>query len=258
MEKLSFQFQTQLNMSQPIHSHSFALRILPSSDEVQTICALNWQVLPAGNVCLNRDCFGNRYCMGSVLVPHQTFAFQVSGVAFVDGKVKRREGLHPIYRYESRLTHIGSGLHSFNEACCRAFNGGALERAVQLMQLVYDSMCYQPGVTGIKTTAEESFSLHAGVCQDYAHILIALCRKNQIPARYVAGMMRGEGATHAWVEIYDGGCWYALDPTHNRIVDDGYIKLAHGRDYQDCAIDRGCFKGYALQEQHVSVTVRAI
>lgn len=245
-------------MSQPIHSHSFALRILPSSDEVQKICSLQWQVLPAESVVLNRDCFGNQYCMGSVFAPHRSFSFQVSGIAFVDGKAGRHEWLHPVYRYESELTKMGSGLHSFYEACCRALNGCARERAVQLMQWVYDAMCYQTGVTGIKTTAEESFQMKRGVCQDYAHILIALCRKNQIPARYVAGMLMGEGATHAWVEVYDTGCWYALDPTHNRVVDDGYIKLAHGRDYQDCAIDRGCFKGYALQEQYVNVTVRAI
>ena len=62
--------------------------------------------------------------------------------------------------------------------------------------------------------------LGCGVCQDYSHIMIALCQMSRIPARYVVGMLMGEGLSHAWVEIYDGGAWRGIDPTNHTIVGD--------------------------------------
>lgn len=97
-----------------------------------------------------------------------------------------------------------------------------------------------------------------GVCpvkNIYSHILIAFCHLAQIPARYVVGMLEGEGASHAWVEIYDGGFWYALDPTNNLIVSDSHIKISHGRDYKDCLINQGVFTGNTEQRQEISVHV---
>ena len=97
-----------------------------------------------------------------------------------------------------------------------------------------------------------------GVCQDYAHILIALCHMDGIGARYVVGFMIGEGATHAWVEIMCGGYWYGLDPTNNLMVDETYIKLSHGRDYNDCTVVRGSFYRQASQHQEVYVSVEEL
>ena len=79
-----------------------------------------------------------------------------------------------------------------------------------------------------------------------------------IPARYVVGMMIGEGYTHAWVEIYTGEGWYGLDPTNNLHIDDYYIKIAHGRDYADCIVDRGIFNGFTNQQQEIVVSVEEI
>lgn len=64
-----------------------------------------------------------------------------------------------------------------------------------------------------------------------------------------AGMMTGEGASHAWTEVWDGQFWHGLDPTHNCLVDERYIKLSHGRDFMDAAVDRGCFLGTASSRQ---------
>ena len=97
--------------------------------------------------------------------------------------------------------------------------------------------------------------IHDQVRQDYAQILIALCHLEKIPARYVAGMMIGEGASHAWVEICQDGIWYGLDPTNNKLVDDDYIKLSHGRDASDCLINRGVIVGGGEQTQDIKVHV---
>ncbi|MBQ3671009.1 MAG: transglutaminase family protein, partial [Treponema sp.] len=105
-----------------------------------------------------------------------------------------------------------------------------------------------------------------GVCQDYAHLFIALCREAGIVARYVCGMSKGEGATHAWAEFFvpDGefraangqnasGTWYGIDPTRNKFTDDDYVILAVGRDFSDCQVDRGVFCGSVEQRQTVFV-----
>ena len=97
--------------------------------------------------------------------------------------------------------------------------------------------------------------LKKGVCQDYAHILIALLRMMRIPARYVVGMMIGEGFSHAWVEMEADGRWYGLDPTNDVLVGENYIKISHGRDYNDCIVNKGVFTGMASQKQDISVIV---
>jgi transglutaminase-like putative cysteine protease len=106
-------------------------------------------------------------------------------------------------------------------------------------------MKYTQGATTTSTTAGEALALGKGVCQDFAHILIALCRLSGILARYTAGFMEGEGSAHAWVEYYENGSWRAVDPTHNRLVETGYIKLSHGWDFGDCSIERGVFSSVA-------------
>lgn len=88
--------------------------------------------------------------------------------------------------------------------------------------------------------------------------MIALCKYAGIPARYVVGLMIGEGSTHAWVEVYVDGGWYGLDPTNNLHIDDYYVKIAHGRDYDDCIVDKGQFNGITNQQQQVYVRVEDI
>ena len=81
------------------------------------------------------------------------------------------------------------------------------------------------------------------------HVFLALARLYGIPCRYVSGLPFGEGATHAWVEIWQNGLWYGLDPTRGCLADEGYIKLNVGRDFNDCPIERGVFRGQADQLQ---------
>ena len=132
------------------------------------------------------------------------------------------------------------------------------QKAEVLMNSLSENFTYVPGVTGVFTTAEEAFTLEKGVCQDYAHILLALCRKSRIPCKYVAGMMIGEGLTHAWVDVFEAGKWLSLDPTHNRRCDDTYIVFSRGRDAQDCSINQGVFTGGGKQTQEVRVFVEEI
>ena len=131
----------------------------------------------------------------------------------------------------------------------------ALEKAKILCAKVHDYFTYTPGETNVMTTAGEAFAARKGVCQDYAHVLIALCRMAGMPARYVSGLFIGEGASHAWTEIWMDGLWYGIDPTHNCPADEKYLKLCIGRDYSDCPLERGVFSGWAEQNQKVFTKV---
>jgi transglutaminase-like putative cysteine protease len=126
--------------------------------------------------------------------------------------------------------------------------GWGLPLADRINDWVYQSMTYRYGVTGVRTTAAEALALGAGVCQDYAHVMLALCRACGLPARYVSGHMLGQGGTHAWVEVVlpgpDGigdAIASAFDPTHASRGGLGYVKIAVGRDYSDVAPTSGTY-----------------
>jgi transglutaminase-like putative cysteine protease len=131
----------------------------------------------------------------------------------------------------------------------------ALDKAKILCAKVYEHFTYAPGETNVMTTAGEAFVAGKGVCQDYAHVLITLCRMAGMPARYVSGLFVGEGASHAWAEVWMDGLWYGIDPTHNCLTDEKYLKLCVGRDYSDCPLERGVFSGWAEQTQKVFTKV---
>jgi transglutaminase-like putative cysteine protease len=127
------------------------------------------------------------------------------------------------------------------------------EQGLALAQLinswVYQNMRYAHDVTDIHTTAAQALALKQGVCQDYAHIMLVLCRLCGLPARYVSGHLLGEGGTHAWVEVIlpaDGAPGAAsikpFDPTHGRQAGMGYVTIAVGRDYFDVAPTSGTFR----------------
>ena len=99
-----------------------------------------------------------------------------------------------------------------------------------------------------------------GVCQDFAHVTISLCRALKIPALYVSGYLATENAsaTHAWMEVLIPGVgWRSLDPTHNRQTDENYIKIAVGRDYADVPPVTGNYKGTTQRQMQVQVGVGA-
>lgn len=83
----------------------------------------------------------------------------------------------------------------------------------------------------------------------------SLCRLSGIPARYVSGLLEGDGVSHVWAEIWDDGYWYGVDPTRHVSVDEGYLKLSMGRDFTDCPIESGLFSGYTDQQQKVYMKV---
>ncbi|WP_315821038.1 transglutaminase family protein [Paraflavitalea speifideaquila] len=140
---------------------------------------------------------------------------------------------------------------------------GVLEAGYRLNEYVYKNFQYIKGVTTVETTLDEIWQLKAGVCQDFAHILLAMLRMIDIPARYVSGYvcpnrngMRGEGATHAWVEAYIPFYgWLGFDPTNNCIANELHVRLAVGRSFMDVSPVKGTYKGTANHRLDVGVSV---
>jgi transglutaminase-like putative cysteine protease len=149
-----------------------------------------------------------------------------------------------------------------------------LPLARRINRWVFETMTYASGVTTVETTAAQALALSQGVCQDYAHIMLALCRLCELPARYVSGHLLGEGGTHAWVDVLipepsplpdpppqagEGNAQaVAFDPTNGREVGLSYVTVAIGRDYRDVAPTSGSYtasyKGQLSSQRRVGLT----
>ncbi len=138
---------------------------------------------------------------------------------------------------DERLAEVAHELRS------RGAGGYALVE--QISDWVAGALRYGSGATGVGTTAAGALAIGTGLCQDYAHVMLAICRAAGLPARYVSGHMLGEGGSHAWVEVLlPAGAGYdvvAIDPTNRRRPNLGYTTVATGRDYQDVPPTSGRF-----------------
>jgi transglutaminase-like putative cysteine protease len=160
----------------------------------------------------------------------------------------------------SRLTRPDAALRRLaRDLGC---GGDVLSTADRLCEEVQRRISYAPGVTGVRTTAAQSYELGAGVCQDQAHVMLALARELGIPSRYVSGHLIGQGGTHAWVEVLvqhgQGVRAVAFDPCHGRRADDRYLTIATGADYDEVRPTSGWFSGAAngrlVSERDLTVT----
>ncbi|MFT8322644.1 MAG: transglutaminase family protein [Bacillus sp. (in: firmicutes)] len=137
----------------------------------------------------------------------------------------------------------------------------------KLNEYIYTNFSYVPGATDVKTVAYEVVEKRSGVCQDFSHVMLGICRHVGIPARYVSGYiyggedaaMRGDSQTHAWVEVYiPKHGWIGFDPTNNMMALNQHIRVATGRDYADITPLKGMYIGNTAQELEVSISVSKV
>lgn len=254
MGKYHYHFTTKIEFSEEVRSHSFLLRCTPQHLPFQKIIEEQCTVLPSVELYRGTDSFGNIVHSGFIAEPHSSFEFTSEGVLSLDS-YRICEELNPIYLYSSEYTRTTDLLTNYY----RTIDFSGIETIAQKVERISEQLSrtfwYETGSTSVTTSAHQALEMGRGVCQDYAHLLIAFCRMEGIAARYVAGFMLGEGFTHAWIEFYEAGIWLPFDPTHHRRVEEGYIKLAHGRDYADCPIERGVFNGITQQTLAVNLRV---
>ncbi len=268
MKKLYFDYHMQIKYEEPVGTCHFTIKCIPTDTNMQHVEKSDIVLEPENNYSIGRDSFGNNMIYGTVSAPHDYFSYHITGeinVGLMQGEKSSNESMLGMYKYPYGKTVAGNELLKYYDVLKQdveelkdTSDCSDYDKSIALMHRIYQDFEYKKNVTGIHTTAEEAWKLRQGVCQDYAHIMITLARLMNIPARYVTGMMIGEGFSHAWVEILDGESWYPLDPTNNVIISDTYIKLGVGRDASDCAINRGVLKGGGNQTQMINVIVKEI
>ena len=206
MKRLQFTYKLNISLDAPVQHHCFALRCLPQSDSRQQIKTLEYTVSPKDFLSLGKDQWGNLLAYGSFRGESKTFQVEVTGLAETGlsscdpGGPPERE---QIFAFSTAMTAADPAL---TEYAAIITGEHSLESAEQVMALLHTTMRYVPGSTNVHTTASQAFHQGQGVCQDFAHVMLALLRLRGIPCRYVAGMLPGEGRSHAWVER----------PFHNR------------------------------------------
>ena len=259
MSVLRFTYRMEIGYEEHVGRCHFTIKCIPREDARQHLREMAIHISPPTEYSLGEDSFGNRQIYGCETEPHRQFVFEITGeveIIQTDYEEEAREERIAMFRFPHGKGVPGPALTKYFDSLDFTGCEDAYESGMMLMHRIYQDFSYVPGTTGVQTTAEEAWQLGTGVCQDYAHIYVTLLRMRGIPARYVCGMMLGEGESHAWAEVLCGGRLVGFDPTNDRPVLNHYIKLGHGRDAADCAINRGLMWSGGAQWQNISVCVQ--
>ena len=236
MHRLKFSYEQILSFSKPVHGHKFMYRCVPKNEPGQVIEQMNVDISPCDFWSYGWDSHGNRTIYDQ---KHRNIYLLRAQTDYT------RPDEDMVSEIEDHLGMIRTLKNDY-------------KRSVKIMDYIYGTFTYTKNVTTVTTKAAEAFAMAKGVCQDYAHVMIGLCRYFQIPARYVSGMMIGEGYSHAWVEIFSDGKWYGFDPTNHLLIDDTYIRFSRGRDCTDCILNQGIYYGICQEKQEIKASVEVI
>jgi len=275
MPEIEIKHTTKYIYESPVRDSANQIILFPIKDEYQDV--LKQEITITGNPLVDKheDYYGNEVGSFTYIEPHMVMMISSKILVNTRHKTLPVNDIFPSHQWEDlkRLQNIVpyidflkqeyfEGLNELkpiveNE---RAKDDTPYQVALRFCQYVYDNFNYIKGVTTVDTTLDEIWKLKAGVCQDFAHILMEMLRMVNIPSRYVSGYicngMRGEGATHAWTEAYipDYG-WLGLDPTNNCIANETHVRLAVGRNFSDCSPVKGVYKGSSKHRLEVAVSV---
>jgi transglutaminase-like putative cysteine protease len=256
-------------------------RLVPQSSGRQLVEEARLRVHPDVEVSGHRDAFGNEVRWFQVADPHERLIVEAEAVVVIepapplppaadpdgqwaalatDGYLDPlAEYLSPssLVRWPQEVTELAGSLD-----LPRA--GGVTGWLEALERSVHEALVYEQGVTRFDTPVAEVARARRGVCQDFAHLTVAICRHSGVAARYVSGWLfrpdgREPGESHAWMEAYVPGLgWIERDPTHPGNPDERYIRLAVGRDYADVAPLRGTYVGAPTERMTVEVEVEEL
>ena len=236
-----FEFITESEFDPAVVLHFFKLRMLPAENALQHLISSNVQIFPDVRINTATDGFGNMLMYGGYNQEHSLFRVKTSGLVNCMEYLLPDESPSDYYLYHTHMTDCNKKIREMAVGLS----------IVEIMDRVHTSIQYERFVTDNTTTATQALNRGSGVCQDFAHIMIAACRSAGLHARYVNGLIEGEGETHAWVEVYSDGCWRGFDPTYDKEIHEGYMKIAHGRDANDCPVNRGRFYQWTLEKMSV-------
>jgi transglutaminase-like putative cysteine protease len=261
------------------------VRLRPIDDERQSCLSFRLMTNPTSRGAAFRDAYGNWIHQFNILPDHRRLKIEAESVVLAHDVPEAPTGGMPIAEldelrgelWEEHYDFVApSGyvpflpaLQEILEAAEKRSDGSASSFAQEASDFIHEHFQYVKGATHVNSSVEDSLALKAGVCQDFAHLLLGVVRMRGLPARYVSGYMVpgsaamdskqeeviGGQASHAWAEVLIPGTgWLAFDPTLGKPVGLRHIRVAYGRDYGDVPPVRGVYKGRA--GQHLSVDVR--
>lgn len=265
-------------------SESFAeLRVWPQDNPSQRIISRRLEVAPEVRVDQYVDYFGNNVEFFSIPYRHHSLTVTSEadietsprqlpeaalGISVGEARQIFNSRRYQLFEFMEPSYHVPLNQHRRirKQFFRQADSFGDALRALNTW--IYKNFKYRSGETSISTPIHDVVAQRRGVCQDFAHLMLAILRSNGIPARYVSGYIEaydpettdpglvGASASHAWVEVYlPGGTWWGLDPTNNQAAGERHIEVAFGRDYSDVAPMRGTYKGAMDQKLNVIVSL---
>jgi transglutaminase-like putative cysteine protease len=272
---------TRFLYSQPVHEHLTEIRMAPRTEGHQRCFQFRLTTRPNVPVLRYDDHFGNVVYHFDVPAPHARLDIHASSAVEIepadalpemldDGEWDRLDALGNDGEYWDWLqpSHFATRTKPL-EALARTLKLDERRQDPLTMlrgvnRSIHRRFDYNQDVTAVDSPIDDAIRHKSGVCQDFAHIAIALLRRLRIPARYVSGYLYHDGsdrdtaanASHAWVEAYLPSLgWIGIDPTNDRIAGDHHIRVAVGRDYADVPPTKGVYKGEAESELAVAVSV---
>ena len=259
---LVVQHRTEYRYDGPVRSGLARLRLWPREGAHQRVA--RWHVSIDGAVEQARfeDAHGNAVALVGVVPGAERMVVAVDGEVDTlceDGILGDAPGA-PLWLYR-RATELTAGGEGVRHVLAGFDASDALASLHSLSARIRGRVAYVAGTTGPATTAEQSLSLGAGVCQDHAHVFVAACRVAGVPARYVSGYLRmndrdDQDATHAWAEAWiDGLGWTGFDVSNGYSPDGRYVRLAVGLDYRDAAPVSGIVDAERTETLDVSISV---
>jgi transglutaminase-like putative cysteine protease len=274
--------QTTYRYPGKIHESYSIVRLRPRSDASQYCTKYELNVAPRARIFSYTDRFGNDVQHFAVLPDHDVLSI-IARSSVITVRPSRPEIPNPVTReqlagdpnvrwlydelHESQYVVFGPQLKAFAAEVGDPGRDDLVAWYVHAGTSIKQKFTYDTEATSVQTTIDESIRVRAGVCQDYAHILVALCRYYRIPARYVSGYVfsgqegsvLGAEASHAWCEAYLGPHgWIGYDPTNDCLIDDRFARIAVGRDYRDVSPVRGVYKGASRSSMSVNVAMEAL
>jgi transglutaminase-like putative cysteine protease len=274
---------TRFRYSSPVRESVMELRMQPRSEGPQMLRSFQISTNPRAQLYAYTDHAGNAVYHFNVLRAHEELRIEAQAVVeiFRLAPLPQSTDMLEWDRYNSynlsadhfdllepsRYADFTPALTAFMaEKNLEKPQGDPLSALKTLAHAIHDSFEYEAGVTQVHSPIDHALKIRSGVCQDFAHIMIAIARKWGIPARYVSGYLyhkpkgperQGVDATHAWVEAFLPSLgWIGFDPTNDVLADERHIRAATGRDYADVPPARGILKGNAESELAIAVSVK--
>lgn len=268
--KLQIEHETIFTYDDSVREAVGEARLQPRDEAGQRVLSFRLTLDPHTPFGMVADRFGNAVHCYSVLPPHRRQIITAHSLVDTGASALLPEpalGLLQEYEFRAPSTYANQSDELAAFARAHLPEGGDDEAtAYALMRAIGANCSYEPGSTDINTTADAVLAGRRGVCQDFAHLMIALCRSQGLPARYVSGYFHDPAqpedailASHAWAEVHLAGRgWLGLDPTHTCATGPQYVRVALGRDYADAAPMRGIYQGGAREQLTVRVRMRAV